>query len=210
MRLAKDDVAELAPLLRRTVSLDPVGLARLRRSGDRLSVLVRLPFGVLAARTITIDDPAADLDTTVRADELLAWLDGERHDPPAARDAEWRSGVPPMSGWQRIDTVPDSDVRPLVRSGATTIKAAADREGVPGAEPRAEVAEALLDSVVLTVSDGPASAAITLRTLSAVTRLGFLPVGSYINVDVAGRWVRIAAAYGSVYAERPGLGLTLR
>lgn len=210
MKLAKDDLAELAPLLRRTISLDPAGLARLRQGSGRLSVLVRLPFGVLAARTIALDAAADDLDTTVRADELLAWLDGERPDPPAARDAEWRSGIPPASGWRRIDTVPDADVRPLVRRGATTLKAAAEREGVPGAEPRAEVADALLDSVVLTVSDGPLSASVNLRTLSAVTRLGFLPVGSYLNVDVAGRWVRVAAAYGSVYAERPGLGLTLR
>jgi hypothetical protein len=210
MSLTKDDVADLAPLLRRSVSLDPAGLVRLRRSHDRVSALVRLPFGVLAARTITVDPPAGDLDTTVRSDELLAWLDGDRADPPTPRDAEWRGGVPPTSGWQRIDTVPDSDVRPIVRAGATTLKAAAQREGVPGAEPRAEVADALLDSIVLTVADGPQSVTVNLRTLSAVTRLGFLPRGSYINVDVAGRWLRIAAAYGSVYAERPGLSLTLR
>jgi hypothetical protein len=80
---------------------------------------------------------------------------------------------------------------------------------VPGAQPRAEVADALLDSVVLTVSAGDRSAPVTLRTLSAVTRLGFLPRGSYIAVDVAGRWIRVAAAYGSVYAERAGLGLTV-
>jgi hypothetical protein len=210
MTLRRDDVADLAPLLRRAVSLDASGLARLRRSGDRMSALVRLQFGVLAARTISLDEPAHDLDMTVRSDELLAWVDGERVDPPMPRDAEWRSGVPPTSGWQRIDTVPDTDVRPLVRSGALTFAAVAEREGVPGAQPRAEVADALLDSVVLTVTDGPTSVTITLRTLTAVTRLGFLPRGSYVNIDVAGRWVRVAAAYGSVFAERPGLGLTVR
>ena len=40
---------------------------------------------------------------------------------------------------------------PQRRAGAAD---AAEREGVPGAQPRAEVADALLDSVVLTVSNG--------------------------------------------------------
>jgi hypothetical protein len=216
--LPRAELDELAPLLRRAVTLDPSSLARLRHSGDRVTALVRLPFGVLAARTIVLDDPGAEGDSTYRAEELLAWLDGERADPPATRDADWRGAVPPVSGWQRVDTVPDTDVRPLVRAGALTLKESAEREGVPGAQPRAEVAEALLDSVVLTVTASddaaPVPAAITvpitLRTLSAVTRLGFLPRGSYVAVDVAGRWIRVAAAYGSVFAERAGLGLTLR
>lgn len=208
--LRRDQLDELAPLVRRAVTLDAAGLVRLRRAGTRMSALVRLPFGVLAARTVDLDEAGDDLDVAVRSDELLAWIDGERDEPPAASDAQWRTGLPPPSGWQRIDTVPDTEVRPLVRSGALALKDAAEREGVPGAQPRAEVADALLDSVVLTVTGGPHSAQITLRTLSAVTRLGFLPRGSHVAVDVTGRWVRLAAAYGSVYAERPGLALTLR
>ena len=205
---ARDDLDELAPLLRRAYSLDPRGLARLRRDGDRLAALVRLPFGVLAARTINVPSAAAGVDVTVRVADALAWLDGERDDPPEARDAQWRGGLPPTGGWRRIDTVPDTAVRPLVRSGALALKEAAEREGVPGAQPRAEVADALLDAVVLTVSDDAGQRAeVTLRTLSAVTRLGFLPRGSSIAVDIAGRWTRVAASYGSVFAERPGLDL---
>lgn len=204
------ELAELAPLLRRAVRLDPATLARIRQDPDRTTALVRLPFGVLAARTVERQASGAALDRTYRAEDLLAWVDGERPDVPAPRDADWRGGVPPASGWQRIDTVPDTDVRPLVRSGALTLKQAAEREGVPGAQPRAAVADALLDSVVLTVSDGPRSVPVTLRTLSALTRLGFLPRGSHLAVDVAGRWIRVAAAYGSVFAERPGASLTLR
>jgi hypothetical protein len=210
VNLSRDDLADLAPLLRRAVSLDPGALARLRRADGQASALVRLPFGVLAARTIQSDPPGGErADVTVRAAEALAWLDGERAEPPGRRDAEWRGGAPPRSGWHRLEKVPDSAVRPLVRSGALTLKEAAEREGVPGAQPRAEVADALLNSAVLTVSDGVRSAEVTLRTLSAVTRLGFLPRGSYIAVDVAGRWIRVSAAYGSVYAERPGTGLGL-
>ena len=204
------ELDEFAPLLRRAVSLDPSALVRVRRTDDRVTALVRLPFDVLAARTIVHDRPGAATDATLRADEVLAWLDGERAGFPAVDDAGWRGGLPPATGWQRIDTVPDTDVRPLVRAGALTLKQTAERDGVPGAQPRAEVADALLDSVVLTVSGSGVSVPITLRTLSAVTRLGFLPRGSYIAVDVAGRWIRVAAAYGSVFAERPGLGLTLR
>jgi hypothetical protein len=222
----RDDVVELAPLLRRVVSLESAGLVRLRRGGARLSAMVRLPFGVLAARTVELDEPAEDFDSTVRADELIAWFDGARDEPPVARDEQWRGGLPPASAWRRIDTVPDADVRPLVRSGWLAVQGAARevvqgaarevvqgaaREGRAGGPPMApETAEALLDSVVLTVADGSDSVQVTLRTLSALTRLGFLPRGSHVAVDVSGRWVRLAAAYGSVYAERPGLALTVR
>jgi hypothetical protein len=207
---SRPDLDEIAPLLRRAISLDPSALTRIRRNEARVTALVRLPFGVLAARTIVVDPSDAIADSTFRADEVLGWLDGERAEPPARRDADWRGAVPPSTGWQRIDTVPDTDVRPLVRAGALTLKETAEREGLPGAQPRAEVADALLDSTVLTVSDDNQTVPVTLRTLSALTRLGFLPRGSYVAVDVAGRWIRVAAAYGSVFAERPGLGLTLR
>lgn len=205
------DLGELTPLARRAVNLDPAGLGRVRCADGRLALLVRLPFGVLAARTVAVAADQPGTDVTFGASDLLAWLDGERADPPPARDAEWRSPLPPTRGWRRIDTVPDEVVRALVRSGALTLKDTAAREGVPGAQPRAEVTDALLDSVVLTVSDDVGqSAEVTLRTLSALTRLGFLARGSHIGVDLAGRWTRVAAEYGSVYAERPGSGLALR
>jgi hypothetical protein len=218
MTLAVSTVAELAPLVRRAVSLDPATLVRVRVARSLASALLRLPFDVLAGRTVRIrpaepvpaaepvppaeEQPAKD-DSTYRAAELLAWLDGDGP-TPVRRDAEWRGGVPPVLGWLRVETVPDDVVRSLVRSGALALKEAAAREGVPDAQPRAEVADALLDSIVLTVTGDGHEVQINLRLLSALTRLGFLPAGSQINVDVAGRWIRIAAEYGSVYAERPG------
>lgn len=210
--LTRDDLVELAPVLRRAVTLDPAGLARVRASEREVSVLVRLPFGVLVARTLASDGSAEPFDVTVRAADLLTWLDGHGSETPARRDAEWRAGLPPALGWQRMDTVPDEVVRGLVRAGARALTDAAARDGKPGGvQPRAGVTDALLDSVVLTVSaDGRPPAEITLRALSAVTRMGFLPRGSHIAVDVAGRWIRVAAEYGSVYAERAGLGLQLR
>jgi hypothetical protein len=208
----RDDLLELAPVLRRAVILEPGGLARLRASEHQVAVLVRLPFGVLVSRTLAVECAGNVFDVTVRASDLLAWLDGEVAGPPEPRDAEWRAGLPPASGWQRIDTVPDDVVRGLVRAGAQTLKDAAERAGLAGAQPRAEVADVLLDSVVLTVTSagGGSAAPITLRALSALTRMGFLTRGSHAAVDVAGRWIRIAAEFGSGYSERPGLGLTLR
>ncbi len=97
-------------------------------------------------------------------------------------------------------------IRGLVRSGAQALQDAAAREGVPGAQPRAEVADALLDAVVLTADGGGRRAQVTLRTLSALTRMGFLPRGSSAAIDVAGRWVRVAAEYGSVFAGRATAG----
>jgi hypothetical protein len=161
---AASDLAEIAPLLRRMVTLDARVLVRLRRRGDRVTALVRTPFGVLAARSVQVGAAAGDTDVTVLAAETLAWIDGDRARAPAPRDAEWRWGLPPDEHWQRVEVVPDDVIRDLVRAGALTLKEAADREGVPGATPRAEVADVLLDSVVLTASQdtGPASAEVTL------------------------------------------------
>lgn len=211
---------ELAPLLRRAVDLDAAGPVRVRARAGTVSALVRLPFAVLAARTVSAssvpdggisvaEGEVADVDITVVSADLLAWLDAPGSSavaPPGRRDELWRAAAPPDRGWQRLDSVPDSVVRDLVRTGALVLKEAADREGVPGAQPRAEVAEALLDSIVLTVTadDHSREAAVSLRSLSALTRLGFVPRGSSIHVDRAGRWIRLAAGYGSVYAEEPG------
>lgn len=206
-------LSEMAPLLRRVVGLDSDSLARIRTAPDRVTVLVRLPFAVVAGRTVPAEigeaDARASIDRTVAAAELLDWLDGERAEEPELRDAQWRAAAPPVAGWHRVETVPDDVIRGLVRTGALALKEAAEREGVPGASPRAEVADALLDAVVLTAEEGGHTAQVTLRTLSALTRMGFLARGSYAAIDVAGRWVRVAAAYGSVFAEAESGGLGL-
>jgi hypothetical protein len=203
-------LAELAPVLRRAIGLDPRGIARIKLTRGSASVLVRLPFGVLVSRTIETVARDEPLDVAVRSADALAWLDGASTDPPEARDTEWRTSLPPGAGWRRIEVVPEDVVRGLVRSGAIALEAAAQRDGVPGAQPRAEVADALLDSVVLTVTDEEGTSAdVTLRTLSALTRMGFLPRGGAVAVDTVGRWVRVVGEYGSVYLERPG-GLVLR
>jgi hypothetical protein len=213
--VGRELLVELAPVARRAVSLDPAALARLRLGPVAASILARLPFGVLVARTIAAADPADDddastVDVTVRADELIAWLDGERDSAPQARDEQWRSGLPPEHGWRRIDTVPDDAIRSVVRQGALALKEAGQSSQY-GA-PTQAMTDAMLDTVVLTAtSPGEAglTAQVALRTLTALTRMGFLPRGSHVHIDVAGRWTRVAAAYGTVYAEAAGLSLTL-
>jgi hypothetical protein len=199
---------EIAPLVRRMVSLDPKALIRIRRKGPRLSGFVFTPFAVLAARSIHTE-AIDDVDATVGGAELLNWIDDfQAAEPPRRRDVDWRWALPPDTGWRQLDAIPGQVLRGLVRSGALTLKEAADREGVPGAQPRAEVADALLDSVVLTVT-GEGRADITLRTVSALTRLGFLARDSHASVAVAGRWVRVAGNFGSVYAESAPSGLSV-
>lgn len=212
-------LGELVPLLRRAAGLDAACLGRLRHDGAISTLFVQLPFRVLVSRAVRTV-PAEPVDVTVRAAELLRWVeqDGAEQDggaPPVPRDAEWRGALPPPAGWRRVDSVPDDVVRDLVRSGAVALREAAEREaaqreGGSGARPRAAVADALLDAVVLTVTEPAAdlAAAITLRTLSALTRMGFLARNSHADVDRAARWTRVSGRYGSVYAQQPG-GLTV-
>jgi len=212
--IGRDVLHELAPVARRAADLDARSIARIRTTTDSASLYVRLPFGVLVGRTIrTADEHAKALDVALRATELIDWVEDETATEPERRDTDWRTGLPPATGWQRIETIPDDVIRPLVRAGALALKDAAEREGVPGAQPRAEVADALLNSIVLTAhGDAPnntARADISLRALSALTRMGFLKRGSSAHIDISGRWIRIAAEYGTVFLERPGSGLSL-
>jgi hypothetical protein len=201
--------SEFEPLLRRIADLAPDTLVRLKHRPQRVTALVRTPFQVTAARSIATSHSAPpDQDVTLTAGDLLAWLDGA--ELPERRDAQWHWPVPPERGWQHLDDVPDDVLRGLVRSGSQTLAEAAEREGVPGAQPRAETADALLDSVVLTVStEAGVRAELTLRTVSALVRLGFLPRESPAKVAVSGRWTRVAGSFGSVFAEGAPQGLPM-
>lgn len=200
----REALADLAPMLRRVVELNPHAPALLRPRGPAAALFARLPFGVLVARTIAVDadDPPAG-EHAFRAADLLAWLDGDAAAPlPRAR--LWRGPLPPADGWRRLEQVPDGEIRRVVRAGALALKEAAEREGVPkGTPPRKEVADALLDAVGLTISAAQGSAEITVRSLSALTRMGFLARGSHAFVDACGGWTRVVASYGTVYAEAP-------
>jgi hypothetical protein len=210
----RNALADLEPLLHRATGLDPMILTRLRLTGgtpggrDTATALVLLPFGVLVARTVPAPARAAPVDVTVAARNAIEWIQaaGEL----VVRDGDWRVGLPPPTGWRRVETVPGDVIRRLVRTGAMALKDAAAREGVPGAQPRAQVADALLDSAVLTVCDDAGTEVpVSLRALSALLRMGFLVRGGAAHVDVTGRWTRVVGGHGTVLLERPGRQLRL-
>ncbi|HJQ00039.1 MAG TPA: hypothetical protein VJ851_00420 [Jatrophihabitans sp.] len=187
----REHLRDFAPLAERALSVDGDALIRFRSGERRVGGFVRLPFEVLAGRTIEAAGVAGSFDVTVSAKQFLVWLDGDGGEPTRA-DARWLSALPPRDGWRRIDIVPDTAIREVIRSGALLAQAADTRPGQ----------QALLDSIVLTAraESGP-PVEVPLSVLSALTRMGFLPRGGEAAVDTARGWIRLAAAYGSTYVS---------
>jgi hypothetical protein len=208
---AVSQASELSPLARRIGALDPNGVLRIRLDNEAIVGYARLPFDVLVGRTVRAARAGPLIDCTVYARDLVGWLDGTMSEPPPRRDGEWRGTLPPTQGWRRVERIPERAIRAVVRNGAASLREAAERGGAQGgrhgAQFRSDVADAVLDSIVLTATDGALHAEVTLRAISALTRMGFLPRDSHMAVDVCGRWSRLAAEYGSVYAERPDAAL---
>lgn len=183
-------LADFVPLAERAVSIDPVSMIRFRAAEQTVAGYVRLPYDVLAGRTLAAE-PAGSFDSTVAAADFVRWV--EQSGPvPAGKDAHWLSPLPPRRGWRRVDLVPDSVIRDLVRSGA----------GLAGGATSRQSQESLLASVVLTAGDGSTpEVGVRLGALTALTRMGFLPRDSEVAIDVGPGWIRIAAGYGSTYVS---------
>jgi hypothetical protein len=188
---------DFAPLAERALSVDREAMIRLRAADGMIGGYVRLPFEVLAGRSI-VADYYDRLDVTVSAADLIGWLDGSGS-TPVRRDAHWLTALPPVAGWHRVETVPDTVIRGLIRSGAQL----AQRAGT-----RAEQ-ESLLSSVVLTARSAEHTVDVPLGPLSALTRMGFLPRGGSAAVDVCGGWTRVAAPFGSTFVGTGTAGLGL-
>jgi hypothetical protein len=184
---SRQQLADFAPLAERAAAIDNHAVIRFRGTGDAIAGFVRLPYDVLAGRTIAAE-AVGQFDVTVAVTDLLTWLD-EDGPIPARRDAHWLSPLPPQVGWERVESVPDSEVRSLIRSGAALAQDASNKAGQ----------EALLSSIVLTATSADRTVEVALGPLSALTRMGFLPRGAQTAVDVAPGWIRIAAPYGSTF-----------
>jgi hypothetical protein len=197
-------LVDFVPMAQRAVDIDADALVRLRSgppaasatsaepAAATIAAFVRLPYDVLAGRTIAVDRPCLSFDVTVSADELITWLaSAGAGATPIAKDAHWLTPLPPRAGWERIELVPDREIRNLVRSGAQLAQSAASRTGQ----------QALLSSIVLSVTSTSTgrSAEVPLGPISALTRMGFLPRDASAAVDVAPGWIRIAAPYGSTF-----------
>jgi hypothetical protein len=225
-------LADFAPMAERAISIEATAVLRLRGGPGRVAGFVRLPYDVIAGRSLAVPASAptapaptapaatapaatapaatplastapeatppaatpATFDVTVSAGEFLRWLQAPSEDarvemPLTRMDAHWLSPLPPGSGWQRIEVVPDSAVREVVRSGALLAKDTTTRVGQ----------QALLDSIVLRVHSLDRAVEVPLSALSGLTRMGFLPRQSSAAVDVAPGWLRVAAPFGSTY-----------
>lgn len=219
LRLAgAPDTGDLAAFLGRAAALDPAVLVRLRALdvGERryLAAYTRPPLGVLVSRSVRGHLDQGRDDVTVAAADLADALtastdaDGERVVPlPPPRDGQWRGTLPPASGWRRLDTVPLAVLRQLVESGVASFTAGRAEYTDPKAGQ--SVADQLLDADALTVADSTHQAVLPLRVPHAAWRMGFF--GDSDNggcpVSVAGRWVRLAAPYGSVFKDSAAPGL---
>ncbi len=184
-------LADFVPLAERALDIDPASMIRFRAAGQTVAGYVRLPYDVLAGRTLAAG-PGGSFDSTVAAADFVRWVEQAGPVPPG-KDAHWLSPLPPRQGWRRLDLVPDGVIRGLVRSGA----------GLAGEATSRQSQESLLASVVLTAAagDGSPDVAVPLGALSALTRMGFLPRDSEVGIDVGQGWIRVAAGYGSTYVS---------
>jgi hypothetical protein len=183
---------DFVPLAQRAVSVEAASMIRFRAAEQTVSGFVRLPYDVLAGRTLATERSAA-FDITVAASEFIDWAE-QSGPPPVSKDAHWLSALPPRRGWRRVDVVPDRVIRDLVRSGAELAVGATSRQSQ----------ESLLASVVLTAAAGDSSVPdvqVRLGALTALTRMGFLGRDSEAAIDVSPGWVRVAAALGSTYVN---------
>lgn len=189
IEVAAAAVADFAPLADRVLGLNPdEPYLRLRGVPDAVQGFVRLRYDVLAGRSLSY--PAERFDRTVGAADFLQWLENPELEP-SRQDAAWLAPLPPATGWQRVEVVPDAAIRDVVRSGALLAQSATSRSGQ----------QALLASIVLTARSESRTVQVPLGPLSALTRMGFLPRGGQAAVDVAPGWIRVAAGYGSTYVS---------
>lgn len=184
---AVEVLRDFLPLAQRVQDIDVATPIRFRGDPLTVSAYVRLPYEVIAGRTVTVDE-GTSFDATVEAFAFIDWVEGRDGVPPT-RDALWLQPLPPRAGWQRVEVVPDADIRAVVRSGAQLAHSTSTRSEQ----------EALLGSTVLRATSGPTTVEVPLGPLSALTRMGFLPRNSTAAVDVAPGWIRVAAPYGSTY-----------
>ncbi|MEV2242163.1 hypothetical protein [Micromonospora sp. NPDC049891] len=203
------DVADAGAFLARLVRLERAALVRLRpvAAGARTALWARLPWGVLAVRTVA--GPGAG-DVTVAAGQLLAEFAAGRADLPARRDAQWRWALPPDTS-RRVETLPGGELRRLAEAAAGTLREAAEH-GVGGrAVGQRVLRDALLDhvAVVVTPDDEPdRPVEVTQRMVQGLVRMGFLgrsgdsPDGGGVQVRAAGRWVGLVGPYGAIWSQK--------
>lgn len=210
---AEADRADLAVFVGRAIRLDEAAVIRLRRRGDgRVSVWAPTGFDALATRVVTGDVRPGD--TTAAGDVLLRALGGNTAniDPGFAMDSAWHGALPPDSGFVHVDDVPARILLGLAQRGAALAKEHGSTQGPP---------TSLLEQKVLEVDGGGTEVAVSMRTVFALTGMGFVPLADgrpatadtnldavaeteIVRVRATASWLRLDARHGSVYARRAG------
>ncbi|WP_137723611.1 hypothetical protein [Prescottella subtropica] len=199
--------ANLAAFVARVVRLDEAAVIRMRRRGDgHVSVWAPTGFDALATRVVAGQIRPDDL--TAAGDVLARGLaaGGADIDPGFAMDSAWRGALPPDTGFVHVDDVPARVLFDLARRGADLAQQHAGPQGPP---------TSLLDQTVLDVTgaEGDAAVAVSMRTVFALTAMGFVPETAghedeVVRVRASATWLRLDARYGSIHTRRGG-GLPL-
>jgi hypothetical protein len=210
-RLTVPDPAQredLAEFVGRAVRLDAAVVVRLRaRPGadgdpDAVEAWAPTPFDALVNRTAPGE--VAPADVTVVGSDLLAGLavaGSASLDPGTPVDDRWRGPLPPLRPdrrWEVVGEVPAAELSGLAERGV-----AAARAGDPSGRPSA----ALLDQIVLTVTDDASGAEVRvpMRCVFALSGMGFVGAGEpdqAVRVSTDGGWLRLDARGGAVVRRR--------
>jgi hypothetical protein len=204
-RAQREDLAEFVG---RAVRLDGGVVVRLRaRPGsdgdpDAVEAWAPTPFDALVTRTAP--GQVAPGDVTVVGSDLLAGLavaGSASVDPGAPVDDRWRGPLPPLRPdrrWEVVGEVPAAELGGLAERGV-----AAARAGDPSGRPTA----ALLDQIVLTVTDDASGTEVRvpMRCVFALSGMGFVGAGEpdqAVRVSSDGGWLRLDARGGAVVRRR--------
>ncbi|HJQ45507.1 MAG TPA: hypothetical protein VJ870_04155 [Amycolatopsis sp.] len=199
------DRETLAAFVARAVRLDGQCVVRLRNRGAEddpvVEAWVTTPFEVLATRAV--HGEVRPNDVTVSGGELLAALTvarGETMDPGPPRDLMWHAELPIGGRWQVVDDVPVRVVSELTDRGVALARDNAGPHGTPPAS--------LMDQPVLTVSGAGIEVKIPMRSLFALSGMGFVDSSipdDVVRVTATGSWLRLDARYGAVLRRRQAL-----
>lgn len=214
-------LADLHAFVARAARLDSAALVRFVRRESGVAVWTTTAgFDTLAGRTFRLEISPGDM--CVGADPLAgetraASGDGRGEgeggddgavtvDPGLPMDTAWRGSLPPAGGFEHVDDVPARDVVALSVQGARVARENSTMTGPP---------RSLLDQTVLEVDGGGHHVEVPLRSVFALTAMGFVPeavqdpvTGSVdvervpedepVRVRATRTWVRLDARFGSV------------
>jgi hypothetical protein len=194
------DREDAGAFVARVARMDGQALVRIRSSaGDppRLQLWATTPFDALVTRSVA--GTVSPADVTVHAANLLPGLAVARAevvDPGPTVDALWRTQLPPLAGWSRVDVVPAAVIASLTATGTEAAQGAVSPVG--------GTSTALLDQTVLTVSGAGYTVAVPMRCLFALSGMGFA-ADADVTVYATDAWLRLDARFGAVVRRRHSL-----